>query len=62
MIDEPKAVREIHEIREQLYEQEKDWTTQERVEHYNQIGDKYAKKLGLRIAPTPGEEPAKKTG
>jgi hypothetical protein len=48
-MNEPQAVREIHEIRERLYQQQKDWTDDELLEHYRRVGERYAKELGLEI-------------
>ena len=50
MVDEPKTLREIHDIRERLYEEQKDWTPEKLIDHYNRIGDEYVKKLGLKRA------------
>ena len=61
MPDEPTAVREIHEIRERLYEEQKDWTHQERLDHINRVGAKLASKLGLERRPR-GDLSRHKTG
>jgi hypothetical protein len=50
---EPKAMREIHEIRERLHEEQKDWTDAERRAYYDRVGGEIAKKLGLRTVPQP---------
>ena len=62
MLDEPKAVREIHEIRERFYEERKDWSAQQRLEHWRQVGQDMAKQLGLRIVPPPEDTSKKQTG
>lgn len=48
-ISEPKALREIHEIREQIYEETKGLTPEERAEHTNKIGREIAEKYGLKV-------------
>lgn len=58
---EPRAMREIHEIRERLHEEQKDWDEAKRRAYYERIGAEIAKKLGLRIASRP-EQPSRKVG
>ena len=62
MQDEPKALREIHDIRERHYEERKDWTEEQLIEHLRRLGSATAKKLGLKVAPLPEEQRKKKTG
>jgi len=47
---EPKAVREVHEIRERLYEQQKSWTPAER-RAYDRIAKEAARDLNVRFIP-----------
>lgn len=46
---EPKAMREIHEIRLRLYEEEKDLSTIERVIKTNKTAEEIIKKYKLKI-------------
>lgn len=46
---EPQGVREVHEIRERLYEERKSWTEEERRQHVERVGGELAQRLGLRI-------------
>jgi len=47
--NEPRALREIHEIREQIYEETKNLSPEERAERTNRIGREIAEKYGLKI-------------
>jgi len=47
--DEPRALREIHEIREQIFEETKNMTPEERAERRNRIGKEIAEKYGLKL-------------
>ncbi len=47
-VSEPQAVREVHEIRERLHEQRKDWTAEQKREHLDRVAEEYAQKYGLR--------------
>jgi hypothetical protein len=47
--DEPEAMREIHEIRLQIYEEEKGMTPAERAQHTNAAARRMAEKYGLTI-------------
>jgi shikimate kinase len=47
--NEPRALREIHEIREQIYEETKNLSPEERAERRNKIGREIAEKYGLKI-------------
>lgn len=44
-------MREIHEIRERLYEQQKGWTDEQKRAYYDRVGGEIAAKLGLRVVP-----------
>ena len=48
--NEPKAIKEIHEIREQIFEETKGLTAEERAAQTNRIGMKLAEKHGLKIS------------
>lgn len=47
--NEPRALREIHEIREKLFEETKDLSPEERSVRRNKIGREVAEKYGLKI-------------
>jgi hypothetical protein len=47
---QPQAVREIHEIRERLYEERKTWTAAQRREYYERLA-KEAARRGLGVLP-----------
>jgi len=46
----------LHDIREQIAEEEKALTPEECVERNNRIGDAFAKKHGLKTILTPEEQ------
>lgn len=46
---EPEAMREIHRIREQLYEEQKNLTPAERVAKINREADEAIRKYGLKL-------------
>lgn len=46
----------LHDIREQIAEEEKAFTSEECVERNNRIGDAFAKELGLKTVPTREEQ------
>ena len=48
-INEPRALREIHEIREQIYEETKNLSPEERADRRSKIGKEIAEKYGLNI-------------
>ena len=49
MPNEPGAMREIHEIRERLYEEEKNLSAAERIARIKKEARQAAKKYGLRF-------------
>ncbi len=49
MTDEPRVMREIHEIREKLSEEAKRMTPEEHTVHVNRIAEKLAKKHGFKL-------------
>jgi len=57
---EHQAVREVHEIRDRMYEEQKAWTTEQRLEYYNRVGADLAKQLGLRVAEPKKRQRARK--
>ncbi len=54
MANEPKAMREIHEIRAKLYEETKNMTPEEHTVFYRDKAEEAAKRHGLKLKrPTP---------
>jgi predicted RecB family endonuclease len=47
--DEPEAMREIHEIRLQMYEEKKGMTPSERAQHTDAAARRMAEKYGLTL-------------
>ena len=47
--NEPRALREVHEIREKIYEETKNLSAEERAALTNKIGREVAEKFGLKI-------------
>ena len=47
--NEPRALREIHEIREKIFEETKDLSSDERSARRNRLGREVAEKYGLKI-------------
>ena len=48
-IEEPKPMKEIHEIQEQIYEEIKDLSPTERVERSNKVAREFMKKHNLNL-------------
>jgi len=49
MKNEPKALKEIHDIREKIYEETKNMTSEERAKHAHSEAQKLIKQYGLKI-------------
>ena len=49
MMNEPKALKEIHDIREEIYEETKGMTSKERVEYTHCEAQKLIKQYNLKI-------------
>lgn len=49
MSQEPKTMREIHEIRERLYEEEKNLTVKERISKIKKEAKAAIEKYGLKL-------------
>lgn len=60
--DEPEAVREVHEIRERFYKEQKNWTRAQRRVYYDQVAAKAAKELGVRFLPHKSHRITRKAG
>ena len=49
MSREPRALKEIHEIREKIYEETKHLNPEERADLTNRVGREFVEKYGLKI-------------
>ncbi len=49
MIGEPKSMRELHRIREQIYKEERHLTPEQRIERTRQESDAFLKQAGLKL-------------
>jgi len=49
MRNEPEAIKEIHDIREKIYEETKNMTPEERVRHAHYEAQKLIKQYKLKI-------------
>ena len=49
MKNEPRALKEIHDIREKIYEETKNMTPEERVQHTSSEAQKLIKQYNLKI-------------
>lgn len=49
MYKEPKAMREIHEIRERMYEEMKNMTNEEKLEYIHKGAEEAKRKYGLKF-------------
>ena len=47
--EEPETMKELHRIREKLYEEMKDMTTDERVRWINEQAENFEKEFGLKL-------------
>lgn len=56
MVNEPKAMREVHDIREKIYEETKDLTAEQRVKRTNQAVREMEEKHGVKFR-RPDDEP-----
>ena len=56
MTNEPEALREIHEIRIQIYEETKGMTFQERSDRSNAAAAKLAQQYGLSFSYTEADK------
>jgi len=48
-VNEPKAMREIHEIRERIYEETKDMTPEERTAHTRAEAQELLARYGMKV-------------
>jgi len=61
MRTEPQAMKEIHEIREQIYEETKHMTAEERANRANKVAEECAAKHNITLI-RPGDRRALKVG
>jgi len=61
-VSEPQAVREVHEIRERLHEQRKNWTAEQKRERLSRVAEEYAQKYGLHRVSHDTPQPVRKHG
>ena len=48
MFKEPKAMREIHRIQEKIYEEEKNLTSEQRIQRVKESARKIMKEYGIK--------------
>lgn len=48
-INEPEAMREIHEIRRKMCEETKDMTPDELIAHHKKLAAEFEKKSGIKL-------------
>ncbi len=53
MIDEPKAMKEIHEIQEKIHEETKGMTTHELLDYFHRGTEEVIRKFGLKVKRLP---------
>ena len=49
MMNKPKALKEIHDIREKIYEETKDMTPEEKVKYTHNEAQKLIKQYNLKV-------------
>ena len=59
---EPKAVADVHKIRERHHDERKNWTREQLLDHYKRVGDELASKLGLRTVEPGTPKRTRKAG
>ena len=59
---EPRAMRELREIRTRMSEKLKGWSPQQIIDYYRQEAEKAAKEFGLHLKRQPQHEPRRKAG
>ncbi|MCL2798247.1 MAG: hypothetical protein FWD58_09390 [Firmicutes bacterium] len=55
MMNEPNAMQEIHAIREQIYEETKNMTSEEYSAYFSRKTDAALKQSGYKLMPIEGE-------
>lgn len=48
-IEEPKAMREVHEIRRKIWEDIKNLTPREKMEYYKRLSEQFEKESGIKL-------------
>mgnify|MGYP000415598139 CR=1 FL=1 len=49
MYQEPQPMREIHRIRQQMHEEMKNMTTEQKIKYIHKCAEKAKKKYGLKL-------------
>ncbi len=62
MIDEPRPMKEIHEIMERLHEKRKGMTTQEILDDFHRASEEAINKLGLKVRRPPKQKAVSNSG
>jgi len=55
IVNEPKALREIHAVRLMIYDEIKNMTASERTAYFNQSGEAVSKKYGFKLLGKTGD-------
>jgi hypothetical protein len=58
VIDEPRPMKEIHEIQEKIYSETKDMTTQELLDYFHRATEEASRKFGLKVRRLPKQKNA----
>jgi hypothetical protein len=62
MWTESKTMQELHKIREQLHDEQKNWTSKQIIDFYRQETEKTAKEFGMHLKRRPHVQRQRKAG